>query len=506
MENSPGSSSNGHQSPSRVPPYFRLSSEVVEKPSDSEDSRMVPESDHIVPPESPGSNSTKSDNEGTINLLSVLSGFMSAHFPTAYSDTEGGQGDVDEGFDEEFEDKDINEAEPSHYFQLGDLDPKELQQLLDDSQLPNLEDFDLGVDVEQSHPILSPAMMRTDGYNFITPNSPFQAPSSPFQDNAGSPYHTSSPMQLHTNGYYNSFNLSESFCSEDPPASVQSNVSALTSTSTVTMQTDSDVMPDSTSNDLLVNQPVNSTTSDYQHSPQHNPILTAVTGGLDLAETSQLLSAEALMQLGTTLSEESIVDTQSMYLFGNGSAHLNVCPGGGTHVTTLLDSSMLHLAPPPPSPSSIDRHSLTSPQSPMARSPMARSPRSPMARSPVARSPPASPHRRSLSLSPTPSSKSTGQELSEEDKRLINIPYYQFRRILDDSSIPEARKEQIKNIRRRGRNKMAAKVCRTKKLSMISGLEREVELLRKAKSQMSIKANTIEREIAELKKKCLNRR
>lgn len=489
MENSPSGSSNGHPSPSRVPPYIRLSSEVVEKPPclEEDSPRMVPESElnHVLAPESPGS--TKSDNEGTINLLSVLSGFISGHLPPAYSDAEGGQGDVDEGFDEEFEDKDVNEAEPSRYFQLGDLDPKELQQLLDDSQLPNLEDFDLGVDVldsEQSHPILSPAMMRSDCYNFIPPNSPYQGPNSPYQDSAGSPYHTSSPMQLHSNGYYNNFNLSESFCSEDPPASVQSNVSALTSTSTVAMLSDCDIMPDSTSNELLVNPPVvDSTTSEYQHSPQHNPVLTAVTGGLDLAETGQLLSAEALMQLSTTLSEESIVDTQSMYLFGNGSVHLNLCPNSqvGTHVTTLMDSSMLPVTP-------TDRHPLACPQSPMARTP------------------PASPNRRALSLSPTPSSKSTGQELSEEDRGLIDIPYYQFRRILDDSSIPEARKEQIKNIRRRGRNKMAAKVCRTKKLSMISGLEREVELLRKAKSRMSIKANTIEREIAELKKKCLNSR
>jgi len=204
------------------------------------------------------------------------------------------------------------------------------------------------------------------------------------------------------------------------------------------------------------------------------------------------------MDLSTALSNEAIVDTQSMYLFGNGMAPLNLLPnidiqvngsdvGGITSTATLMGSSIPSFSSgstttiagrecfvPAPTPS---------PQlSPVTPRAMQSSPLHP--------------------CSPSTSS-STEQTLSEEDKKLIDMPYYQFKKLLDDPSIGETRKEDIKNIRRRGRNKMAAKLCRTKKMRTIVGLEQEVEQSRKTKSLINIRTKCLEREIAELKKKCL---
>lgn len=485
MEISSSSSSN---SPAGVPPYVRLSSEVVEKPEDYEESRMVPEGRmaELSPGSPAASTSSKSDNEGIVQYLLGLAGvgFTVSVCPSVGSEGEMEQGDVDEGFDEEFEDKDLNEAEPINHFQLGDLDPKELQQLLDDPQLPNLEDFDLGVDVldsEQAHPILSPTgTMRNTGLYSPVPSSPYQSNFSP------------APID----SYYNDYNLSESFCSEDPP-SVQSNISALSlqaeDLSLAMLTADCNILPDSTSD---LSPDTVDTPSGHQSSPQHHPPspVPPSAGGLDLSEASQLLSADTLIELSTALSSEAIVDTQSMYMFGNGSAHLNLSPNGSqqnsSSVITLLDSvAMFPMnSEPLQTPPSPDRNNFTTPP-----------PRSSFHRAPRQSS------KRSASLSPAPSPKSVESKLSEEDKKLIDMPYYQFRKLLDDPSIPERRKEEIKNIRRKGRNKVAAKVCRSKKIHLIMGLEKEVEQLRKAKSQIEMRTMSLEREIEELKKKCHNR-
>lgn len=485
METSTHSSSSN---PAEIPAYLRLNSEVVEKPlleGEYEDFRMVPELEvaELSPalyPDSPASTGSKSDNEGIIQFLSGLGQVeFTLYVPPAGSDGEMEQGDVDEGFDEEFEfeDKDINEPEPTNHFELGDLDPKELQQLLDDPQLPNLEDFDLGVDVldsEQAHPILSPLMRNAGSYSPVA--------SSPYQSNA-------TPLDT----YYNEYNLTESFCSDDPP-SVRSNISALSHRVEEDLSLAmlaGNMLPDSTSSDLggPVTSTVDTTTPvEYQGPPQHH---SQPAGGLDLSEASQLLSADTLIsELSTALSSEAIVDTQSMYMFGNGSAHLNLSPNNqqnSSSVITLLDSAMFPMSSQAlQTPPSTNRNTFTTPPPPSPISPRHSS-------------------ERSASLSPAASPMPAEPKLTEEDKKLIDIPYYQFRKMLDDPSIPERRKEDIKSIRRKGRNKMAAKVCRTKKLSLIMGLEQEVEQLRKAKSQIAFKKHSLEREITELKKKCHNR-
>lgn len=502
MENTCSRSSSGTPSPAaagRAPAYLRLSSEVVEKASHADESSspefgivLQPEMVEISPamvPGSPASASSKSDNEG-IHFMSVP-GLVEYYLaPAALSDVEMEQGDVDEGFDEEFgfeEEDDVKEADPApgNHFQLGDLDPKELQQLLNDPELPNLEDFDLGVDVlDSEQPILSPSM-RTSGSYPPTPRSPY--------------LDLSSSANLNMNTFYNDYNLSESFCGEDPPSVCSDISSALTTASghaedlsLAMLAAECDMLPDSTSTGLLGVVPETMPTAGYHQ--QSSPVLgTAGGGGLDLSETSHLLSAETLIELSAALSSEANVDTQSMYMFGNGSAHLNLSlnsqqSGSGTSVITLLDSSML------PRCSQASQTTLHNDRTTFSPLP----PQTPL---PPTASSPGKVRRHSRS----PSAPTELSMLSEEDRQLIDMPYYQFRKLLDDPSIPEGRKEDIKNVRRKGRNKMAAKVCRTKKVCLIMGLEQEVEQLRKAKSQISTRTMSLEREIAELKRKCLNR-
>jgi hypothetical protein len=427
------------------------------------------------PAPNPGSPATsKSDSEGILPYLSALAvEFTVCLPPPAGSDGEMEQGDVDEGFDEEFEDKDLNEPEPSNNFQFEDLDPKELQQLLDDPQLPNLEDFDLGVDVldsEQAHPILSPSMRNSGSYSPVA-SSPYQNIISP-----------ATPID----SYYNSHNLDLSDSFEDPP-SVQSNISALSMHAedlplSMLVATGCDMVPDSTTTGL---SGPDTSTSPSGLPPQHPG-----PGGLDLSEASQLLSADMLIELSTALSSEASLDTESMYMFGNGSASLSLNQQNtSSSVITLLDSATMDSTTMFPVMSQS-----------MARiTPTLPNPLHPSYETPVS---PRQSRNRSISLSPAPSTES---KISEEDQKLIDMPYYQFRKLLDDQSISDTRKEEIKSVRRKGRNKVAAKACRTKKLSLIMGLEQEVEQLRKAKSQIAIKTISLEREIAELKKRCHNR-
>lgn len=514
MESSPGSSSNG--SAGQHPPAFlRLSSEVVEKPASygsiGDEHDMVIESldssSPVIFPNSPASSGSKPDNEGKLApwWLRTSPCFSVPSVPPAQlSDVEvEAQGDVDEGFDEEFEERDLNESEPK-YFELGDLDPKELQQLLQDPHLPNLEDYDLGVDVLDSESQLHLSTAVSPYGLSHPPNSPYQA------------MVTTSPAPAMDHQLYNDYNLTESFFNEDPP-SVQSNISALTATSygdelPITMlrsECNTAALPDSTSPPSLseseprLDHSPSPCPQPYQHHHnQSSPVLTTAAAGLDLAETSNLLSTDTLIELSAALStEDAIVDTQSMYMFGNGMGHLSLLPHGSVPpqqstassaqvVTTLLDSAMLPVcSQASQTHSGMSRGAVTPPPQPSSRT-----------FDSVYHS-----NRHPPSSSPTPSPKPAGVELSDEDKKLVEMPYYQFRKLLDDPSIPERKKEEIKNIRRRGRNKTAAKLCRNKKLQMIMGLEQEVEQLRKTKSLISVRTQSLEREIAELKKKCHTR-
>ena len=82
------------------------------------------------------------------------------------------------------------------------------------------------------------------------------------------------------------------------------------------------------------------------------------------------------------------------------------------------------------------------------------------------------------------------------------MPFHQFKQILDSSEVPETDKEEAKCIRRRGKNKVAAKNCRQRKTEIIFGLQREIEQLKEAKSKMAIKSRNLQAEITMLRQRC----
>lgn len=95
---------------------------------------------------------------------------------------------------------------------------------------------------------------------------------------------------------------------------------------------------------------------------------------------------------------------------------------------------------------------------------------------------------------------SEGNDLGgEEDSKLVLMPFYEFKKILDSPSISERDKEEVKAIRKRGKNKVAAKHCRQRKLEIVMGLQQEVEQLRGLRAQLTMRSLTLQREIEENK-------
>ena len=82
------------------------------------------------------------------------------------------------------------------------------------------------------------------------------------------------------------------------------------------------------------------------------------------------------------------------------------------------------------------------------------------------------------------------------------MPFYKLKKILDSSVIPDEDKSEMKTLRRRGKNKIAAKHCRQRKMELINGLQHEVEQLKKLKRQVLSRSNSLQREIAQLKIQC----
>ena len=84
---------------------------------------------------------------------------------------------------------------------------------------------------------------------------------------------------------------------------------------------------------------------------------------------------------------------------------------------------------------------------------------------------------------------------------IVNMPFYEFKKILDSSGASERDKEQVKAIRKRGKNKVAAKNCRQRKLEVIMGLQEEVDKLKGLKAQLLMKSLALQRSIEENKQK-----
>ncbi len=88
-----------------------------------------------------------------------------------------------------------------------------------------------------------------------------------------------------------------------------------------------------------------------------------------------------------------------------------------------------------------------------------------------------------------------------ESKKIISMPFYEFKKILDSPCVSERDKEQVKAIRKKGKNKVAAKHCRQRKLEIIMGLQQEVDKLKGFKTQLVMKSLSLQRRIEEDKRR-----
>lgn len=67
---------------------------------------------------------------------------------------------------------------------------------------------------------------------------------------------------------------------------------------------------------------------------------------------------------------------------------------------------------------------------------------------------------------------------------MVNLPVDQFNEMLSDCQLSEEQLTLVKNIRRRGKNKIAAQNCRRRKHDILLGLEEDVSALRRRHSTL----------------------
>ena len=104
---------------------------------------------------------------------------------------------------------------------------------------------------------------------------------------------------------------------------------------------------------------------------------------------------------------------------------------------------------------------------------------------------------------PSPdSSKLSGKQMSLSKEELVDMPFYQFKKILDDPTVDQNEKEYVKSIRKRGKNKVAAKNCRQKKIEVVMGLQEVVDKMKEQKKRLDMKCQGLEQEINQLKQRC----
>ncbi|XP_012732467.2 endoplasmic reticulum membrane sensor NFE2L1b isoform X1 [Fundulus heteroclitus] len=88
--------------------------------------------------------------------------------------------------------------------------------------------------------------------------------------------------------------------------------------------------------------------------------------------------------------------------------------------------------------------------------------------------------------------------------KIINLPVEEFNELLAKHHLSEAQLALIRDIRRRGKNKMAAQNCRKRKLETIINLEQGVQDLRRDKARLLKERMEFIRSIRQLKQKMQN--
>nr|XP_055050542.1 endoplasmic reticulum membrane sensor NFE2L1a [Misgurnus anguillicaudatus] len=82
---------------------------------------------------------------------------------------------------------------------------------------------------------------------------------------------------------------------------------------------------------------------------------------------------------------------------------------------------------------------------------------------------------------------------------LINLPVEEFNQLLSKYHFSDAQITLIRDIRRRGKNKMAAQNCRRRKLDVLLGLERNVDGLRRHRARLLRENTEICRSVRDIK-------
>lgn len=90
------------------------------------------------------------------------------------------------------------------------------------------------------------------------------------------------------------------------------------------------------------------------------------------------------------------------------------------------------------------------------------------------------------------------------NEKIINLPVEEFNELLAKHHLNEAQLALIRDIRRRGKNKMAAQNCRKRKLDAIINLEQGVQDLRRDKSRLLKEKMEFIRSIRQMKQKMQN--
>lgn len=86
-------------------------------------------------------------------------------------------------------------------------------------------------------------------------------------------------------------------------------------------------------------------------------------------------------------------------------------------------------------------------------------------------------------------------------KFIINLPVEEFNQLLTKHHFTEAQLTLIRDIRRRGKNKMAAQNCRRRKLDVLLGLERSVDGLRRNRARLLRENAEVCRSVREMKQR-----
>ncbi|XP_070800786.1 endoplasmic reticulum membrane sensor NFE2L1 [Pituophis catenifer annectens] len=87
------------------------------------------------------------------------------------------------------------------------------------------------------------------------------------------------------------------------------------------------------------------------------------------------------------------------------------------------------------------------------------------------------------------------------NEKIISLPVEEFNELLSKYQLSEAQLSLIRDIRRRGKNKMAAQNCRKRKLDTILNLERDVDDLQRDKSKLLREKVEFLRSIGQMKQK-----